>query len=211
MQTLSQIHTTLERARSTSERYNVRTSSTPDICEVSDMDQLFQIQHSRLQRIITERQKRTSIRQKTIWAIYHRSTLDEMLASLKSLITTLEELFPSEMSSRTGALVLAELGDVEDGAILQRLHESSSGNVDPALHEAVQQKLDDFHDSFTIRRVELGDNSRTKTGHMVGSEFAGQDLPRNGKSTHLIEDLKSGKRSRVHAGNTYGSNNFWDN
>jgi uncharacterized small protein (DUF1192 family) len=81
---------------SISKKYRLTTKASEDLSVYStgDIDPKMAMLDNKIKGLATQRQKKGRFLKLTNWALYHRSTLKDLLKQIISLIDEIEKLFP---------------------------------------------------------------------------------------------------------------------
>lgn len=127
---LEQIMDSFKDAERVSERFRKRSilqkTETEDLVVYdagSTLDPSYQRLHITMRELASQRQSRTSLRNKTTWALYEKKRFDGMIADVTVFISKLVELFPASQEHQR-ALCKAEvsaISEIEDLALLNEI------------------------------------------------------------------------------------------
>lgn len=126
---LEQILESFEDAERISERFKKRTSmQNPNSNELlvynatSDMDSGYQRLHLTMRELAHKRQRGTSIRKKTAWALYEKKRFEGMIEDVTSFISRLVDLFPATQDNQR-ALCATEVSAISQSQDLALLND----------------------------------------------------------------------------------------
>lgn len=101
-----------------------------------------------------QRQGSTNIIKKTVWALYDRKRLGQLLEEVKELIRELEELLPATKAAR-GSLVELEVEEVRDEPSLLALRDAAS-STDELLSQAAAEKVKEIAGRNSAKDIKEG-------------------------------------------------------
>jgi hypothetical protein len=211
MRTLGQILRLFESAAETS---NILAMKAARNLSVADEDVKFEDGrlrdlHEAMRNLATRRQKRSSILQKTTWALYRKKDFTGLIENLTDLVTSLVEVVPLKPQQ---VLCHAEVEEINNDQSLVALEDVLRDPVgeddtvlDRSLYETVVRIIEERKISMTQtiwRKSKAGDGTRIRQGDYVGSDYQGPLLHRDGH--HLVEDSEFGTNVVFHQGHSYG-------
>ena len=125
---LEQILESFEDAERISERFKKHTlmqntnSNELLVCDAtSDLDSNFQHLHLTMRELAHKRQKGTSIRRKTVWALYEKKRFEGMIDDVTTFINRLVDLFPATQDDQR-ALCTTEVSAINESRDLALLN-----------------------------------------------------------------------------------------
>ena len=82
---------------SISKKYKLTAKASEDLSAYStyDIDPKIVVLDNKMKGLVIQRQKKGRFLQLASWALYHRSTLKDLLEQVVSLIDEIEKLFPA--------------------------------------------------------------------------------------------------------------------
>jgi len=120
----------------------------------------------------------------TSWALYHRSTLKDLLEQIVSLLDEIEKLFPVPQAQTT--LIQQEAAEIGDKQSLELIEDAATG-VDSLLQKTVKEMI---------------------TGHQY-SNVGIKGQAHTGDAYHKYDGVEvEGGKALI--GNKYGGKDFWD-
>jgi len=176
-----------------------------------------------LRKIANKRQKRSSLGQKTRWALYERKHFQRLLEDVSGFINDLEKLFPAqrlEVEKYRIQLCQEEVeqidADQDDGELLNIAGEISANVIkddgdgktvlDSVLQEAVKAQL-------SLKRTGNRYGKITGTGNaqiLAGDDVAAGEHVQSALGGHEYGDVTGSKNAVMMAGNKYGGKSFFE-
>lgn len=202
---LEQIMVLFESTQKTSQRYEMVAEQRDLVLFNEDeMKPIFRGLHNRLKSLAYQRQKDTSLYNKTTWALYDAKSFDRLLDDITTLVGELETLFPVEVDCRR--LVQFEIEEVEDEQSLTALRDAADG-VDKTLSEAVGQKIETILGRNYAKDVKTEDRARVQVGHQFSEiwGFVGTD-----QATNSVDTVVAKGESRIQIGSMFGGRGIFD-
>lgn len=193
---LEQIMDSFKEAERVSERFGkhsmMQNTGTEDLVVYdagSSLDPSYQRLHLTLRELARQRQNRTSLLNKTTWALYEKKRFDSMIADVTVFISKLVELFPATQEHQR-ALCQAEvsaISEIQDLALLNEI----AGDDNTMLAAEVQREI--YSHGHNVTDWELRDGATLSVGdeNAFGVRSSGH---------HAARFTVSGN-ARVHIGN----------
>jgi uncharacterized small protein (DUF1192 family) len=134
---------------SISKKYKLTAKAGEDLSAYStgDMDPKMAVLDNKMKGLAIRRQKKGRFLNLASWALYHRSTLKDLLEQIVSLIDEIENLFPTPQVQNT--LVQQEVAEIGDKQSLELIEDVATG-VDSLLQKTVKEVIAD-HQYSNIR------------------------------------------------------------
>ena len=212
---LGEIATTIEDTERFAERYpntEIETSFLGNEKEVAAMKML----SDRVKTMAIHRQKTSSIKQKTQWALRDQRKFKRLLASLSDSISDLEQLFPAEhmvILARTQQLAqgnaseLIQPSEIEEPAeseVIVSILDEVTSDVDKTLQEALVRARMAQTARHSYGMMNVGDSVRIQIGDYIAP---GQ---RSSGAGHMYGTLNATGTARVHYGDNFGGKSVFD-
>jgi hypothetical protein len=197
--TLLQILVLFADTEGISKKYKLSAKAGEDLSVYStgDMDPTMVALHNKMKSLAIKRQKGSRLLKLSSWALYHRSTLKDLLEQIVSLIDEIERLFPAPQAQTM--LVQQEAAEVGDKQSLKLIEDAATG-VDSLLKKAVKEVITGHQYS------NIGIKGQAQIGDAYSSNWSGGAI---GKS-HKYDGVKVEEGGKALVGNKYGGNDFWD-
>ncbi|CAK3818241.1 Hypothetical predicted protein [Lecanosticta acicola] len=178
----------------------------------------------KVQTMSLERQKKTSVAQKTRWVLHDKKFFSEVIATLTRQIKDVEELFPANqypvqqtaltkyVQQDGNALTKAtqELvppSEVEEPEVAAAALLKATAQVDPQLKEVLNQIVQN-KTGHTYGNLTLTDQAKALRGTFVASDYDG---PRDIKGhQNKYGDTHASDQTKVHEGDVYGGRYILD-
>lgn len=182
---------------SISKRYKLTAKAGEDFSAYStgDMDPKMVMLDNKMKGFSIQRQKKGQFLKLASWALYHRSTLKDLLEQIVSLIDEIERLFPAPQAQNT--LVQQEAAEIGDKQSLE-LIKNAATDVDGLLQKTVKEVIAG-HQYSNIRI-----KGQAHTGDAYSSDWSGGAIG----ASHKYDGVEVDGKALV--GNKYGGKDFWD-
>ncbi|KAG9686222.1 hypothetical protein KCV03_g10049, partial [Aureobasidium melanogenum] len=182
----------LDDAQLLSQRYKARKG--PD--DTSSLNPNKSNLHQRAHRIVTQRQRNTSLAKRAAWALYRKNDLENLVEDIANLTNQLVNLFPATKlrQQELSAVELAELGD-ENLPLVRDIADVQDPVLATVAQEALQARGSTYHKPTTR------DGAAAHHGDRIHRDYQG---PTGGLSHTYHEPLAEGKGTKQHCGNVYG-------
>jgi hypothetical protein len=214
MQTLGQILRLFERTVETSERLALKSTKVqaPVSDDVGFEDTTLQALHEKMRNFAIRRQSRSTLLQKTRWALYRKRDFTGLIEDLTELVTALVELVPAEPQQQLCKEEVAEINSDQSLVVLDDVLRAPVGEdkapLDNFLYETVVKTIEGRKGTMTTtawKRSKAGDGSRIQQGDCIERDYQGE--VRDGARDYLVEDSEFGKGVVFHQGDSYGGRN----
>ena len=197
--TLYQILTLFAESENISRRYALQAKSSDiTVLTPNELDPTVIALSNLMKDLAIKRQRRSSVLKKTSWALYHRSELRELVASVTNMVDNIEKLFPAP-PDRQLELVKQETAELRGNKELELTAASAEG-VDSVLSAASKERLTG---NLYVKIVIEG---KAQTGDSFGKDWDRPAVETN--STY--QDILVVKGGQALVGNKYGGKDFWD-
>ena len=188
---------------SISKKYKLTAKAGEDLSSYStgDMDPKMIVLDNKMRGLAIQRQKKGQFLKLTSWALYHRSTLKDLLEQIVSLIDEIERLFPAPQAQTT--LVQHEAAEMDressdEGSL--RLVEDAATGVDNLLRKTVKEVIAGHqYSNITFRGKGLA-------GDAYSSDWKGGAIG----ASHKYDGIKVEEGGKGLLGNKYGGKDFLD-
>lgn len=184
---------------SISKKYKLTAKAGEDLSAYStgDMDPKMVVLDNKIKDIAIQRQRKCQFLKLTSWALYHRSTLRDLLEQIVLLIDQIENLFPAPQAQTT--LVQQEAAEIGDRQSLELIEEAATG-VDSLLKKTVKEVIAGHQYS------NIAIKGQAHTGDAYSNDWVGGTIGASHKYNGV--DVKKGGKALI--GNKYGGRDFWD-
>ncbi|EUC40024.1 hypothetical protein COCMIDRAFT_67068, partial [Bipolaris oryzae ATCC 44560] len=138
---LGEIVTCFADAEKVSQRFKTKSGSTElQVYDVNtDLEPSLRTMHDKMRDLALKRQHRSTVRQKTAWALYEKKHFDRLISDIVELVDSLVQLFPATQQ-RQSELVVEEVQEIESHPALPEI-EAAAVDVDSLLLSSVQRAL----------------------------------------------------------------------
>ncbi|KAF3929508.1 hypothetical protein ABW19_dt0202158 [Dactylella cylindrospora] len=160
-------------------------------------------------KVISQRQKRTRMFQRTVWAVYDKENFNKLLEDVTELVDGLVELFPAEklpvFREKQQSLCEEDLNILDQSKIpLQWLSEAASG-TDGILKSRIELRIEANPKHLYIGN-QVGGRAKVKFGdeYLRGYPYPSQIATRG----NLYKDNVIQGEAFVHCGDTFGGCGF---
>jgi uncharacterized small protein (DUF1192 family) len=125
---------------SISKKYKLTTKACEDLSAYStgNMDPKIVLLDNKMKALATQRQKKGRFLKLASWALYHRSTLKDLLEQIVSLIDKIEKLFPAPQAQTT--LIQQEAAEISDKQFLELIKDAATG-INNLLQKTVKEVI----------------------------------------------------------------------
>lgn len=183
-------------AEKVSQRFKTKSSSTElQVYDVNtNLEPSLRTMHDKMRDLALERQCRSTVRQKTAWALYEKKHFDRLISDVVELVDDLNQLFPATQQ-RQSELVVEEIREIKSQPAFAEVETAAEG-IDTLLASSIQQALaaQGSH-NFTKNTATDEANAQYGDEYTRGAQHAG--------SGHIYnENLASGK-AKAQYGNRY--------
>jgi hypothetical protein len=183
----------------TSKKYKLTAKAGEDLSAYStgDMDPKMVVLDNKMKSLAVQRQKNGRFLKLASWALYHRSTLKDLLEQIVSLLDELERLFPAPQSQTT--LVQQEAAEIGDRQSLELIADAATG-VDSLLQITVKEVIAGHQYS----NIQI--KGQVHTGDAYSSDWSGGAIV----ASHKYDGINVEEGGKALVGNKYGGKDFWD-
>lgn len=139
---LEQIMDCFDDAERISERFKKHATETADLAVYdaqSDLDPNYQRLHLTMRELANKRQRGTSMKKKTTWALYEKKRFDRLIEDVTGFVDKLIELFPAAQDHQK-KLCKIEVYAIKEAQGLALLKDVACAN-DKMLEEAVDKEV----------------------------------------------------------------------
>jgi type IV secretory pathway VirJ component len=160
----------------------------------TDLEPSLRTIHDKMRDLALMRQRRSSVCQKTTWALYERKYFDRVINGVAQLVEGLIQLFPATQQ-RQSELVVEEVEVIKSQPACKEIETAAEG-IDNLLISSVQQALA-TQGSHSFTRNTATDEADAQ----YGDQYT-QGVEHIGFGHSYVENTASGK-VKVHYGNKY--------
>lgn len=180
-------------------KYTLKPKAGEDlsIFLTNDMDPTVAALSDKMKELAIRRQKGSSVSKIASWALYHRSSLKELISDITSLIKNVELLFPAPQAQL--ALVKQETAEIQDEEALEAVENAAQG-IDSLLQAAAKEALTGH------QYLKVVIKGKAQTGDAFSGDWKGEARG----TSHKYHDLVVEKDGKAVIGNKYGGKDFWD-
>jgi hypothetical protein len=205
---LEEIEQLFRSVRKSSKRYEIGVNQE-DLTRfrIEDMQPVTRKLHNRLDAIVSQRQKRTSLYKKAAWALYDGKNFDKLVGHVTGFVDDLEKLVPVESARRT--LVEMEIEEVVDEPSLIALRDAAA-DTDSNLSQVVANRLEMCRGINHARNVQIEEKARVRVGDEWAEAVMNQGTCRATPARNGADSIAARGSSAVHIGNSYGGRGIFD-
>jgi Prion-inhibition and propagation len=206
--TLGQLFNLFKRSAETSNPLSSRIQ-WGDETENSTLNADIAFLHKRMRDLAIQRQKKSTVLQKTAWALYKKKDFTNLVDQITELTSALVEVAP--VKAQQQELCRAEVEEISNDRSLVVLNDiladqasDENAHLDDLLHETVVKAMDERRGTIPMdiwRRNQVGEGSKIQQGDQISGDYKGQAL--NQQRDHIAEDNKFGNNVTFHQGNRY--------
>ncbi|KAH7330051.1 small s protein [Rhexocercosporidium sp. MPI-PUGE-AT-0058] len=184
---------------SISKKYKLTAKGSEDLSAylTGDVDPKMVVLDNKMKSLATQRQKKGRFLQLTSWALYHKSTLKDLLEQIVSLLDEIEKLFSAPQAQTT--LVQQEAAEIGDKQSL-KLIEDAATDVDTLLQNTVKE---------VIRGHQYSNISIKGQAH-TGDAYSSDWIMGAIGGSHNYDGIEVAVGGKALIGNKYGGKDFWD-
>ena len=184
---------------SISKKYKLTAKAGEDLSAYStgDMDPKMAVLDNKMKDLATQRRKKGRFLKLASWALYHKSTLNDLLEQIVSLIDEIEKLFPASQTQTT--LVQQEAAEISDTQSLELIEDAATG-VDRLLQKTVKEVIAGHQYS------NIGIKGQAHTGDAYSTDWSGGAIG----ASHKYDGVEVEAGGKALVGNKYGGKDFWD-
>jgi uncharacterized small protein (DUF1192 family) len=182
-----------------SKKYKLTAKADEELSAYStgDMDPKMVVLDNKMKGLATQRQKKGRLLKLASWALYHRSSLKDLLEQIVSLLDEIERLFPAPQSQTT--LVQQEVAEIGDRQSLELIEDAATG-VDSLLQKTVKEVIAGHQYS----NIQI--KGQAHTGDAYSSDWSRDAIG----ASHKYDGVKVEEGGKALVGNMYGGKDFWD-
>lgn len=184
-------------AERVSQRFKTKSNDSIELqIYDSDMDlkPSLRTMHDKMCDLALRRQRRSTVRQKTAWALYEKKYFDRLISDVVQLVEGLTQLFPATQQ-RQSELVVEEVREIESQPALSEV-EATAGDIDGLLLSSIQQALAAQGTHHFTRNTVTGE-----ADVRYGDQYA-RGAQHIGPGHSFIENIAS-RKAKAHYGNNY--------
>jgi uncharacterized small protein (DUF1192 family) len=184
---------------SMSKKYKLTAKAGEDLSVYStaDLDPELVVLDNKMKGLAIQRQKKGRFLKLASWALYHRSTLKDLLEQIVSLIDDIERLFPAPQAQST--LVQQEAAEIGDKQSLELVEDAATG-VDSLLQKTAKEVIAGHQYS------NIGITGQAQTGDAYSSDWSRGAIG----ASHKYDGVEVEEGGKALIGNKYGGKDFWD-
>jgi Prion-inhibition and propagation len=207
--TIGQLFTLFKMTAETSNRLSSRSGLEDEVDNSIDNTDI-RFLHDKMRDLALQRQKKSTVLQKTAWALYRKKDFTNLVDQIAELPSALVEV--TSVQAQQQELCRAEVEEISNDRSLVVLNdvlaESARGedvNLDDLLHETVVKAMDERRGMIAMdiwKRNQVGEGSKIQQGDHILGNYRGQNLHQ--QRHHIAEDNKFGNNVTFHQGNRYG-------
>lgn len=207
--TLGQLFTLFKMSAETSNRLSSRPGAEDKI-DNSIHNADIRFLHERARDLAIQRQKKSTVLQKTAWALYRKKDFTQLIDQITELTSALVEVAPVQAQQQE--LCRAEVEEISNDRSLVVLNDiladwasDENANPDDLLYETVVKAIDERRGTISMdiwKRNQVGKGSKIQQGDHVSGDYKGQILRQ--QRDHIAEDNDFGNNVAFHQGNRYG-------
>jgi len=184
---------------SISKKYKLTAKAGEDLSaySTSDMDPKMVVLDNKMKSLAIQRQKKSQFLNLASWALYHRSTLKDLLEQIVLLLDEIEKLIPTTQAQIT--LVQQEAAEIGDKQSLELTEDVATG-VDNLLQKTVKEVIAGHQYS------NIGIKGHAHTGDTYSNDWSGGAIG----VSHKYNGVEVEEGGKALIGNKYGGRDFWD-
>ncbi|KAF2682903.1 hypothetical protein K458DRAFT_419142 [Lentithecium fluviatile CBS 122367] len=184
-------------AERVSQRFKTKSNNSTELQVYdidADLDPSLRTMHDKMRELALRRQRRSTVRQKTTWALYEKKYFDRLISDVVQLVDGLVQLFPATRL-RQSELIVEEAQEIESQSALPEI-EAAAEDVDSEL-------------VFSVQRALAAQGSHKFTGNTVTGEADaqyGDQYARGAQHTgpgHSFVENTASEKAKTHYGNKY--------
>jgi len=161
------------------------------------MDPKMVVLDNKMKGLATQRQKKGRFLNLASWALYHRSTLKDLLEQIVLLIDEIENLFPAPQAQTT--LVQQEVAEIGDKQSFKLIEDVATG-IDSLLQKTVKEAIEGHQYS----NITFG--GKGLAGDAYSSDWKDGAIG----ASHKYDGIKVEEGGKGLLGNKYGGKDFFD-
>lgn len=215
---LGQIVREIQRTERIAQRYQVDGDPAPAQSASDQKVDVVAALVAKVNSLALRRQKKTSLTQKTRWALRDQSKFKDLLVEIDGLIKDLEILFSTTLAPEVTQLASAEAQELIEASSVEEPRESDASSTRMALLSEGTEGIDSLLQA-ALQRAAPSTSKHIFTGKFLQSEearvFIGTYVaPGNTASsidsTEFSGDFTSTGKARVNIGNQFGGKHVFD-
>lgn len=198
---LQEIPTVFTDANRLSDRYKPKTSFELEISQphVNLPPNALGL-HTKIRDLAIRYQKRTNVRKKATWALYHEKYFNRLIEDITQFVNHLDELFPATQEHQQQLqMEVSELSNEPDFASLGEAAEE----VDDALREIIEKALE-TRTGHQYRNVKVSGEAKVENGNYVTTGAVATGMG------HIYDGIAASDQAKVRNGDNYGGKNIFD-
>ena len=182
-----------------SDKYKLGAKAGKDLSVLTDgdLDPTVIALRNKMKELAIKRQKGSSILKTASWALYQKSEVKELVASTRSLMDSIEKLFPAAQARVS--LAKQETAEIQDAEALSLVAGVARG-VDSLLQAAAEERIT----GHQYLNVDI--QGKGHTGDLFTNDWKGKPAG----ASHVYNGVKVAKDGQALIGNQYGGKGFWD-
>lgn len=189
--------------KSISQKYKMTATASEDLSAYStgDMDPKMIVLDNKMRALVTQRQKTGRFLKLTNWALYHRSTLKDLLEQIVLLLDGIERILPApQAQAKLVQHEAAEIGEeASDKQSLQLVEDAATG-IDSLLQKTVKEVIAGHqYSNITFGGTGLA-------GDAFSNDWKGGAIG----ASHKFDGIKVEEGGKGLLGNKYGGKDFFD-
>ncbi|KAH8594886.1 prion-inhibition and propagation-domain-containing protein [Bisporella sp. PMI_857] len=188
---------------SISKKYKLTAKAGEDLSAYStgDMDPKMIVLDNKMRGLAIQRQKKGRFLKLTSWALYHRSTLKDLLEQIILLLDEIEKIFPApQAQTKLVQQEVAEIGEeTSDKQSLQLVEDVATG-IDSLLQKTVKEVVAGHQYS----NITFG--GKGLAGDAFSNDWKGGAIG----ASHKFDRIKVEEGGKGLLGNKYGGKDFFD-
>lgn len=218
---LGQIQADLEASRMTAERYALVESDDEEADQHVVGSVTLENLGAKFRDLSLKRQKKTSFRKKTLWALRDNRRLAGLISSIASGVEDLENVF-SVLKQPSPQLREAVIEDVEQLVLPAEVEEADevsepviavlqdiTEGVDDQLREAVDIAAQRAATGDSFRNVFTSDEARAQFGDFIAKDYAGPNFFKN-RPNRYVDHVRTTGKARIQIGDNLGGKHVFD-
>ncbi|TVY73352.1 Heterokaryon incompatibility protein s [Lachnellula suecica] len=189
--------------KSISQKYKLTATAREDLSVYStdDMDPKIIVLDNKMRALALQRQKKTQFLKLTSWALYHRSTLKDLLEQIVLLLDEIEKIFPEPHAQvKFVQQEAAEIGkETSDKQSLQLVEDAATG-IDSLLQKTVKEVIA----GHQYLNITFG--GKGLAGDAFSDDWKGGAIG----ASHKFDGVEVKEGGKGLLGNKYGGKDFFD-
>ncbi|KAI3326398.1 prion-inhibition and propagation-domain-containing protein [Xylariaceae sp. AK1471] len=207
LEEIEQLFETLQKA---SKRYAIGAKQEDlELLQIQDMQPVAQTLHSRLNTIVSQRQKRTNFLKKAAWALYDGKNFDKLVEQMTGFVDDLEKLFPVEGARRT--IAETEIEEINEDEPSLKALQSAAADTDSVLSKVIAERLEICGGQNYAKNIQSKEKARVRVGNeWTGAALSSHSAGLAGQTRNGADSVAARGSSAVHIGNSYGGRGIFD-